>query len=302
MTEVFPGYYPQFRCRADRCKHTCCRDWEIDIDPKSREFYRTVGGAAGEKLRESIIDNDGTSSFRLTRDKRCPFLLDSGLCQLILELGEQSLCRICTDHPRFRSFFSDRTEIGVGLCCEAAAELVLSQTEPMTLCVQGDEALAEEEQELLTARELVFGIAQYRKAPLSARMDELLERAQISFSEMSGADWYEVYITLERLEDDWADQLAVLKNAPSLTAPSALDLPAEQLLCYFLYRHLSGALDDGLFFPRIAFSVLSTLIVMTLWQYGTEHTMARFCDLARRYSAEIEYSDENVDALLTALI
>lgn len=302
MTEVFPSYYPQFRCRADRCKHTCCRDWEIDIDPKAREFYRTVGGAMGEKLRESIVDGEETASFRLTRDKRCPFLLESGLCQLIVALGEQSLCQICTDHPRFRSFFSDRTEIGVGLCCEAAAELILSQTAPMTLCVQGEEALTQEEQGLLTARKHLLSVAQHRASPLSERLDVLLERAQISFAEMSGKDWYEVYITLERLEDDWADRLAVLKNAPSLTAPSALDLPAEQLLCYFLYRHLTGALDDGLLSPRIAFSVLSTLIVTTLWQYGTEHTAAQFYDLARRYSAEIEYSDENVEALLDGMI
>ena len=128
MTEVYPSYYPQFRCRAGVCKNTCCRGWEIDIDSETREFYRTVGGDLGQKLRQSILDGEDGASLRLVEDERCPFLLDSGLCQLILELGEDKLCQICTDHPRFRSFFSDRTEVGIGLCCEAAAELVLSQT------------------------------------------------------------------------------------------------------------------------------------------------------------------------------
>ena len=46
MTEVFPQYYPRFRCRAAACRHTCCRGWEIDIDEETREIYRAVGGAS----------------------------------------------------------------------------------------------------------------------------------------------------------------------------------------------------------------------------------------------------------------
>ncbi len=340
MTEVFPQYYPRFRCRAAACRHTCCRGWEIDIDEETREIYRAVGGALGEKLRRSIVDGDETASFRLTADERCPFLLDSGLCQLILELGEENLCQICTDHPRFRSFFSDRTEIGVGLCCEAAAALVLTQAEPMRLCTQGAEALEPEEEAFLAARETLFAIAQERARPLDERMDELLAQTGATLPERSGAEWFEVYIKLERLEPEWDICLAALQNAPALAVPPVLVLPAEQLLCYFLYRHLAGALDDGCFAARTAFAVLSTRIVATLWQYGGQPAemhpapcgeipyapdaeslkaaalnaervsnrealrasdMETFCDLARRYSAEIEYSDENTAALLVLL-
>ena len=309
MTEVFPQYYPRFRCRAAACRHTCCRGWEIDIDRETRELYRAVGGALGEKLRRSIADGDETASFRLTADERCPFLLDSGLCQLILELGEENLCQICTDHPRFRSFFSDRTEVGVGLCCESAAALVLTQAEPMRLCVQGTEVLEPEEEAFLAAREALLAIAQERTRPLDERMDELLARTGAALPEKSGAAWFEVYIKLERLEPDWDICLAALQKAPVLAVPAALELPAEQLLCYFLYRHLAGALDDGGFAARTAFAVLSTRVVAALWQHtaapaedapcaaGTE----AFCDLARRYSAEIEYSDENTAALLGLL-
>lgn len=301
MTEVFPSYYPQFHCRAAACRHTCCRGWEIDIDPQTRELYRTVGGALGEKLRANIADGGETATFCLTEDERCPFLLNSGLCQLILKLGEDKLCQICTDHPRFRSFFTDRTEVGVGLCCEAAAELILSQSEPMRLCLQGFETLTEEETAFLSARETLFSVARERSRPLAARMETLLERTGADLPNWDGAAWLEVYIKLERLERDWEACLAVLQNAPFLTVPTVLDLPAEQLLCYFLYRHLAGGLDDGLFAARTAFAVLSTLLVATLWQYGTEHTLPRFFDLARRYSAEIEYSDENTAALLLRL-
>ncbi len=302
MTEVFPTVYPRFRCSAGACRHTCCRGWEIDIDAETRERYRAVGDELGEKLRQSIADGAEGASFRLTADERCPFLLDSGLCQLILTLGEDALCQICTDHPRFRSFFSDRTEVGLGLCCEAAAELILSQEEPMRLCIQGTETLLPEETAFLAAREALFAIAQERSEPLERRLDALLAETGASLPEKFGAEWFKVYITLERLEPDWEACLAALRDAPHLAVPAALERAGEQLVCYFLYRHLAGALDDGLLAARTAFAVLSTRLVATLWQYGGTHTAAAFYELARRYSAEIEYSDENVAALLALLI
>ena len=38
------------------------------------------------------------------------------------------MAQICTDHPRYYEWFSDGREDGLGLCCEAAAELILAQT------------------------------------------------------------------------------------------------------------------------------------------------------------------------------
>ena len=33
MKIIAPNYYPAFRCIADKCRHSCCIGWEIDIDP-----------------------------------------------------------------------------------------------------------------------------------------------------------------------------------------------------------------------------------------------------------------------------
>ena len=123
MKLIAPDYYPQFRCIADKCRHSCCIGWEIDIDPETRETYRRVPGPFGERLNAAIEDGE-VSTFRLGKGERCPMLNASGLCDLITALGEGALCQICADHPRFRSYFSDRTELGLGLCCEEAARLV----------------------------------------------------------------------------------------------------------------------------------------------------------------------------------
>lgn len=49
------------------------------------------------------------------------------LCEVLLNLGEDKMAQICTDHPRYYEWFSDGREDGLGLCCEAAAS-VLAQT------------------------------------------------------------------------------------------------------------------------------------------------------------------------------
>ena len=50
----YPDYYEKFSCIAGACEDTCCAGWEIDIDDKSYEYYKTVGGAFGEMLRQNI--------------------------------------------------------------------------------------------------------------------------------------------------------------------------------------------------------------------------------------------------------
>ena len=76
----------------------------------------------------------------------------------------------------------------------------------------------------------------------------------------------------------------------------------EQLLVYFLYRQTPLALDDGEYEGRAAFAVLSfAMIRRLLLVYFALHgsvVLADLIEIARQYSAEIEYSDENVEILL----
>ena len=158
MLFVAPDFYDAFQCKADGCRHSCCVGWEIDIDEDTYEYYRRIKGQTGKELREKICARP-TPHFVLDSGERCPFLAESGLCRLILTLGEDSLCDICREHPRFYNEFSNRTEAGLGLCCEEAARLLLAGEGPLKLIFQDDgggETPQPEEEELFALREKLF--------------------------------------------------------------------------------------------------------------------------------------------------
>ena len=140
MNVYVPEYYARFRCAASECRNTCCAGWEIDIDPDSLARYQQMTGGFGARVKRSI-SLDGTPHFILTEHERCPLLNQDNLCDLILHEGEDALCQICRDHPRFRNYFSSRVEMGLGLVCGEAARMILSWPAPLRLILlEGDGA------------------------------------------------------------------------------------------------------------------------------------------------------------------
>ena len=132
MLTVTPNYYNKFKCIANKCKHSCCIGWEIDIDDATLEKYNGLKSGFADILKSNIV-YDETPHFKLDKHERCPFLNKQGLCDIIINEGEDMLCQICADHPRFRNYYDNVTEIGLGLACEAAAELILTSKEKSTL-------------------------------------------------------------------------------------------------------------------------------------------------------------------------
>ena len=299
MKLIAPDYYREFRCIADKCRHSCCIGWEIDIDPDTRAKYRRVAGEFGTRLNECIEDGE-VSCFRLGADERCPMLNENGLCDLITELGEDMLCQICAEHPRYRSFFTDRTEIGLGMCCEEAARIILTRNTPVQLVTLEDDgtdaALPDDEADLLALREKLMALLQDDAHPLEARLDALLAAVDFTIPEK---DWAEIYRGLERLDPAWDSCLDVLDF--SLAAPMHLQAALRNFAVYMLYRHLPGALEDDDILGRVAFCVLSTRILAALCAAREGCTIADCIEFARMYSAEIEYSEDNICALLDAL-
>ena len=307
MKEIVPDYYPKFRCIADRCRHSCCIGWEIDIDEDTLQIYDTPSVPLYDKFRKQI-DRTGTPHFCLDADERCPFLTASGLCEIILTMGEENLCQICADHPRFRNFFSDRTETGLGLCCEAAAEIILFREEPTDWLILEDdgeeEIVTPEEEAFYRKRKQMYALLQDRTIPMGTRLRRVLALSETEFHKKPISEWVALYRTLEQLDSAWDELLQKLsrENEP-LTLPETetpWEIPLENLAVYFVFRHLADALDDDRFAERIGFCVLSVSLLYTFWN-RLQLSADELPETVRLYSSEIEYSEENMETLLSAL-
>lgn len=287
--EIKPNYYDSFKCVASKCTHNCCIGWEIDIDENTLERYENLCGEIAKELKQNISLNP-TPHFVLAKDERCPFLDENNLCRLILQGGDDMLCEICKEHPRFYNDVYGITEKGLGLCCEEAARVILTANEPFELIGENlDNEFSKE-------RLAVFSILKNREMPLQERIGTLLEKFDAKL-EVEKTDWVSVFKNLERLDEKWGELISSIDFLTECI-PENLDVNYEHLICYFIYRHLGGGLDDLLFKERILFAVLSTYLIASL---NKTKTLDEMIEVSRMYSAEVEYSSENTDILFEIL-
>ena len=292
MTTITPNYYNTFKCIADKCKHSCCIGWEIDVDEATLEKYNNLQGDFSAKLKSNIEFSE-TPHFKLGTNERCPFLNECGLCDIITHLGEDMLCQICDDHPRFRNFYDDFVEIGLGLCCEAAAEIVLAQKDKTKLNLT-PEIL---QLPIISFREKIFDVLQDRSLPIDSRVDNMLDLVNARLP--VEVDWYSVFDGLEKMDTAWDNYLLRIKNGIETSVyNNSLNTAYEQLLVYLIFRHFTDCRYDDRLKERVLFAALIYKVIKAM---NTSNTVEELIEISRIYSCEIEYSDENIDKLLLQL-
>ena len=294
-----PSYYKDFKCLANECKHNCCIGWEIDIDDATMERYLSIEGEMGAKFRDSI-DTSETPHFRLLENERCPFLNNNNLCDIISTLGEDNLCQICSDHPRFKNFFCERTEVGLGLSCEAACELILNYKKDFTLVEIGETkdtpVFDSAELELFSIRQNMFNILNNKNLSLNVKIKEILNLCAVELPNIDSNFWADEYLKLERLDNEWDIYLENLKNSNidlSNYDFGKMESSFKNLLCYFIFRHITEIFDLK---EKLLFCILSVYIIHAIYSLK-----GNLNEIARMYSSEIEYSDVNTDRILMLL-
>lgn len=195
-----PAYYKNFVCIAEKCRYSCCAGWDVDLDDDTADYYRSVEGAFGERLRSRMVKGEDGVHFALEADGRCPFLNSGSLCDIYIELGEESLSEVCTEFPRFTMEYGDVREKMLSLACQEVGKLMFASSEKMTweerdmpeCCLCGEECagaegqseepaqLGEEPEEEVSAEQLeavrteAVRILQDRRKPVFERAEEFL--------------------------------------------------------------------------------------------------------------------------------
>ena len=277
MLYVEPDFYKDFICRAGACRHSCCKGWEIDVDADTAEYYASLGGEIGDKLRNNIA-MEPEPHFVLTDDGRCPFLRNDGLCELILTLGEDSLCDICTEHPRFYNSFPEREERGLGLCCEEAVRLLLDGSGALKLVQSGTE---DGTPELIRLRGDILSALSEPSIPLIGRMERACRLCGTRLLPFDAAHWRDFFLSMERMDADWTE---ALHGVESEIPPTSEEY--ARIAQYLVYRHFASCEDTGSAAESLQFCFLSVRLLSSM--------EGELPELVRLFSSEIEYSDENI--------
>ena len=293
-----PKYYADFKCIADRCRHSCCIGWEIDVDPVSQRKYASLKGGYSEAIIKSI-SSDGAPHFMLSADGKCPHLDECGLCRIITEYGEQLLSDICREHPRFYNLTPHGKEMGIGMSCEEAARLILSSDGYRELITVGeceDEPLPDSAHfDSLSLREELFEILSNRAVPYENRIRKIAARLDLTYPPISRDAWHSLLPSLEFLDEEHGELFASYDS--NATAPSEVELTLERALAYFIYRHCSPTTEMENFRLSLGFSLFAERLLASIASSAACRTQDRLTDIARIISEELEYSEDNTDSI-----
>lgn len=311
MKLVAPKYYKDFKCIGGACTDNCCIGWEIDIDEKTLAKYKREEGTLGERLRSNISE-DETPHFVLNGE-RCPFLNSDNLCDIITQRGEGHLCDICREHPRYYTTLGDRIFGGVGLCCEAAAELILTSDNPTELITLETDGESEEcDDELLSIvldlRDKIyenFGSRTQSIVYTLQKAQELAERAQagvdgepINPCEIRALeDFSKIYPTFTKMEfmtDELTALLAESNQKIAIFKNKEVNKYLHNIFAYLVHRYLPKAAEDGDILGKMAIITVSVLTLLHLFSAEENLTLERAVYLSKLYSKEVEYNEDNI--------
>ena len=288
-----PTYYKRFQCIADRCEHSCCIGWEIDIDEETLQKYQALQGGYGSVIKESISMDD-TPHFQLCAGERCPHLDERGLCKIILGVGEDYLCDICREHPRFYNF-TKVAEVGLGMSCPEAARLILASPDFAQTEEVGEVADVTDDVpfDSLTARADLYAILENND--YASALDTIYHAYSIDAGE--DGHWLNILDSLEYLD---ADHKELFLRYSSARRPESgeTDEYQKRFLAYLVFRHCTEAINDEDFCTRLSFCLFCERLLASLICTQGARSLQEVATLARILSEEIEYSEENTWALM----
>ena len=304
MRLLAPGYYNEFRCIADRCKHSCCISWEIDIDEDTLEMYDSLKEGYGTKIAESI-EREDVPHFLLSDSDRCPHLDCKGLCRIITELGDDYLCDICREHPRFYNSTAKGLEVGLGMSCEEACRIILSSDSYKEMIEIGEaDTSCDVEFDALPYRDKIYAIISDRDIPYAERLSIIGKEFSVSPSLLTDSVWRDMISSIEYLDELhkemfslYTSELIVNEDDKNNKDNEETERMLERALAYFVYRHCTdvASYEDLRASVGLCLFLERLLAASVFEKYFSP--INNILECARIISEEIEYSEDNTDCI-----
>ncbi len=205
--QLYPAYYTQFSCIADRCQNNCCYGWNISFGkkdylkikraPKSDDLEKLTGQAM-RRLPDGQRTEERYGEFAAQKGP-CPYQNENGLCRLQMECGEGILPKVCKEFPRIHAYTPMGWEKNLSTACEAVVELLWELPQGIDFI---EEPLPKEQWRscsddfwnrcFISMRGTVIDILQARQFPLAERLIILgiaLENAKNTWEKFDLNHW-----------------------------------------------------------------------------------------------------------------
>ncbi len=330
------NFYDGFKCIAGECKHNCCVGWEIDIDEDSLNNYRALincrkrnnrialSGKLSEEKSGKNLERDRLGlrikkgvNFRKRRFKmkkrRCSFLNENNLCDLILKAGENALCTVCREHPRYRTYSSEFIDFGYGLCCDKAADLIIDFNKAPSEVIRENNSKKADYEEIFnddnrpdverTAFSLGRKVCSFLfsdNCSFNQKICKILDCIGVNEKSFFGINYKKTLLKCEVLYKSWKKKVKRANFINRFDFSESDAIKYRNIFIYFIHRHIGGSTDEWDAKTRILFAVFGVYVINCVKDLYGEGVSA-LKEAAINFSAEIEYSENNFYKILNVL-
>ena len=153
------------------------------------------------------------------------------------------------------------------------------------------------EEELIRYRDSLISAITDSYVPIDER---IIKISSVKIPELNIGKWSEYLLSLEIMSDEWKK---LLIRAVPISEPltyKGYEKELERLICYFVYRYVANENYDEKSDTVVAFSVLCSQIITSLWSHFAKSDEDKV-EICRLFSQEIEYSTDNVDDIISKI-
>ncbi|WP_291631432.1 flagellin lysine-N-methylase [Clostridium sp.] len=163
--------YDKFKCIADKCKFTCCKGWDINVDTNTYNKWKEKSELNYLLDNVRFIKSNGENSYLIKKETKgvCPLLSEEGLCNIVINHGEEYLSSTCKSFPRIENNFEDVKEMTLSCSCPEVVNIISNMKEKIYI-ESNDELSYIEDLGSLQIREALVNILQKEDITLENKL------------------------------------------------------------------------------------------------------------------------------------
>lgn len=123
--------YDKFECTADKCKFTCCKGWDINVDTDTYNKWSKKNNLNYLLDNVKFIKSNGKNTYIIKKETRgtCPLLSNEGLCNIVINHGDEYLSTTCKSFPRIENGFDEVKELTLSCACPEVVNIISNMNE-----------------------------------------------------------------------------------------------------------------------------------------------------------------------------